>query len=459
MRTKILSLALIALLLAGCGAIGGPTPTALPTVVLAGGGGSGTPQPTAQAHLPGGSVTASGHIQPAEQTTLAFAGAGRVISLTVAAGDSVQAGQVLAVLSGGDGLAAAVQSANLSVLNAQQALKDLQDSAQVATSQAQLAVAQAQAALTKAQKDLRNTQNPAGQSLQDAVDKARLALNTAQNNDQLATVSPDAQALVQATTQVNLTFSVYQNLQAKWDAGDHGDALYKALQAAHSAYQDALDKQTQLQLRIQTDKANLDQTVKDAQKDYNDAVNNQNAALKGPDADKLAVAQGNLAVATAALARAQAQYATVQAGPDPERLAADQQALATAQAQLAAARSALDDLVLKASIAGTVTTLNIHAGEWVLPGQPVLVLTDLAHLQVQTTDLSERDVPQVAVGQPVAVLVKALNQTLPGQVTEIALLADTLGGDVVYKTTIELTNRPSGLRAGMSVDVTFGVNP
>ena len=106
-----------------------------------------------------------------------------------------------------------------------------------------------------------------------------------------------------------------------------------------------------------------------------------------------------------------------------------------------------------------MTNLTIHSGEWVTPGEPVVVLTDLAHLRVETTDLSERDLPQVAVGQPVAVMVKALNQSLPGHVTEIAPLADTLGGDVVYKTTIELSTQPAGLRAGMSVDVQFGAAP
>ena len=119
----------------------------------------------------------------------------------------------------------------------------------------------------------------------------------------------------------------------------------------------------------------------------------------------------------------------------------------------------MGDLDLKASINGTVTDLRIHNGEWVTPGQPVVVISDLAHLRVETTDLSERDLPQVAVGQPVAVLVKALNQSVPGQVSEIAPLADTLGGDVVYKTTIELSKPLSGLRAGMSVDVQFGISP
>jgi multidrug resistance efflux pump len=390
---------------------------------------------------------------------LAFATAGKVVTLTLAAGDTVQAGQVLATLAGGDRLAAAVEAANLDVLNAQHAIKDLQDSAAMATSQAQLAVAQAQTALTKANKDLRNVQNPAGQSLQDAVDKAKLALNTAQNNALLSTVNADAQALVQATAQVNILFSKYQNLQAKWDAGDHSDTLHTALLNAQSAYQSALDIKTQLELRIQTDKANGDQSVKDARKAYDDAVSNQAGALRGPDADRLAVAQGNLAVAQAALAQAQARYAALKAGPDPDGLADAQQRLVTAQAQLAAAKSALGDLDLRASISGTVTDLRIHNGEWVTPGQLVVVISDLAHLRVETSDLSERDVPQVSIGQSVSVLVKALNQNVAGRVTEIAPLADTLGGDVVYKTTIELATPPAGLRAGMSVDVRFGTSP
>jgi len=37
-------------------------------------------------------------------------------------------------------------------------------------------------------------------------------------------------------------------------------------------------------------------------------------------------------------------------------------------------------------------------------------------------------------------------------------VADTLGGDVVYKTTIELDDPPEGLLAGMSVDVEYEVS-
>jgi macrolide-specific efflux system membrane fusion protein len=88
-----------------------------------------------------------------------------------------------------------------------------------------------------------------------------------------------------------------------------------------------------------------------------------------------------------------------------------------------------------------------------------LTLADLSHLQVETTDLSERNVPQVSVGQRANVFIKALGQNVNGQVKEISPLADTLGGDVVYKTIISLDSLPEGIRVGMSVDVSFGGTP
>ena len=57
-----------------------------------------------------------------------------------------------------------------------------------------------------------------------------------------------------------------------------------------------------------------------------------------------------------------------------------------------------------------------------------------------------------------SVRIKALNQSVKGKVSTISPLANTLGGDVVYKTTIDLDEPLAGLRAGMSVDVEFGVS-
>ena len=98
-------------------------------------------------------------------------------------------------------------------------------------------------------------------------------------------------------------------------------------------------------------------------------------------------------------------------------------------------------------------TLQINPGEMVTLGQIVLALADLSRLQGETTDLSEKDVSRVAVGDPATVFVTALGKEIKGRVLRIAPRATKVGGDVVYTVVIELDEQPAGLRWGMSVDV------
>lgn len=128
--------------------------------------------------------------------------------------------------------------------------------------------------------------------------------------------------------------------------------------------------------------------------------------------------------------------------------------LERAQALLDSAKAALESQsALVAPFDGTIVSLDVAAGETVVPGRVVVTTGDLSKFQVKTTDLSERDVPRVKVGQKVSVAIEALGETFTGKVTEIALVSSTLGGDVVYTVTIELDKQPEGLRWGMSADV------
>ena len=81
------------------------------------------------------------------------------------------------------------------------------------------------------------------------------------------------------------------------------------------------------------------------------------------------------------------------------------------------------------------------------------MIGDLSNFRVETTDLSERDITGVNVGQTASVTVKALNQTFTGKVVDVARVSTTVGGDVVYKVTIALDSQPQGLRWGMTTDV------
>jgi multidrug resistance efflux pump len=163
-------------------------------------------------------------------------------------------------------------------------------------------------------------------------------------------------------------------------------------------------------------------------------------------------------VARAELQAALEDFELWNEGPNPAELALAEKRLANAQAAADATRAELNNLELRAPFDGVIAELNVHPGEWVTQGEAVVEVADLAHLRVETSDLSERDIPHIAEGRTVTVFIEALGEEVAGRVSEIAPLADTLGGDVVYRTTIDLDSMPSGLRAGMSVEVHFNAD-
>ena len=162
---------------------------------------------------------------------------------------------------------------------------------------------------------------------------------------------------------------------------------------------------------------------------------------------------GQIAEAEAQVQSAQAELDLLTAGTRAETVMAAAAAVAEAEANLARSEANLAGSQLHAPFAGTVTALEVSPGELVQSGQIVLTLADLSRMQVETTDLSERDVVRVAVGQPVLVLIEALQLELAGRVARIAPQATIIGGDVVYTVLVDLDEQPPNLRWGMSADV------
>ena len=126
-----------------------------------------------------------------------------------------------------------------------------------------------------------------------------------------------------------------------------------------------------------------------------------------------------------------------------------------AQAILDSAKATLAEATLTAPFNGTIAEVDLSPAETVVPGQIVMVMGDLTKFQIETTDLSERDAPNVKVGQTAAVSIAALNKQFTGKVSDMARISTTVGGDVVYKATIQLDTQPQGLLWGMTTDVTI----
>ena len=127
------------------------------------------------------------------------------------------------------------------------------------------------------------------------------------------------------------------------------------------------------------------------------------------------------------------------------------------KAQWDSALANLAQAVLSAPFDGTVVDIAVVPGEAAQANQVVLTLADLNRLQIVTTDLSERDIARVKVGQSVNVYVEALDATIAGKIIRISPIAETVGGDVTFPVTIQLDEQPDGLLWGMSAEVEIAV--
>jgi len=352
----------------------------------------GSPSTTGPAE--GAQVTASGHVVAAQEVQLAFPVAGIVEAVNASPGDPVRVGQLLLQLDG--------TTAQLEVDQAQRTLREMTSEAALAA--ADQAVATAQQEQDKAQKKVNGLTYP--RATEAFIENLKAQITLARKE------------LADATRAFNHVEDLADN--------DPGKA--------------------RAQVRMSTAQINL-----------NKLVGNYNWYTGQPSEIDVALTYANLEAANEAVQEAQWFAAALRGEPLPAEASGAQLAeLESARGALTAAQARLDSTRLLSPIAGEVVTLDILPGEFATPGQVVVVVSDVQHLRVETDDLSERDVAAIEVGQPATIFIDALGQEATGTVLAISAVADILGGDVVYKTTILLESTPAGLRAGMSAEVRFG---
>jgi multidrug resistance efflux pump len=187
-----------------------------------------------------------------------------------------------------------------------------------------------------------------------------------------------------------------------------------------------------------------DHTRKDLKKKLDVAQADYNSAVKRLQYET------DLAVAQAKLAKALKDYATWKDGPDPDEVKLAQVRLENAQAALAAAEAQLQDLELRAPFAGTISDIYVRKGEWVTPGQPILLIADLTGLHVETTDLNEIDAARVKVSNPVTLTFDALPGVQVKGTIESVSPKSSEGSGVNYTVVIKMDELPALLRWGMT---------
>ncbi len=386
--------------------------------------------PTALPPVQDFAVIAEGRLVPNESVQLAFVSGGQVDEILVTEGDEVQAGEVIARLGDREALEANLAAAELEALAA-----DLELTA------ANLELLNAQ----KAYDDLyENWPDMAIQAEQNLTD-ARQAAHDAERNLGYKTGTADQLDIDVAWSQVVLAEKALDDAEEKFEpyANKPEDNL------ARASYQAKLAQ---------------------AQKAYDRAVSHYNA-LKDPAGDfEISQAEASHSVAQARLAQAQKDYDELLDGPDPDdvtlaeaqiqaaeaRISTAEGRANTAQVNIQAAQAALDNLDLVAPFAGTIVDLNLILGEQVAPGNPVATLVDFSKWYVETDNLTEIEVVDVAVGQKVSIVPDALPEvTLTGTVDSIDDFFVEKRGDVTYTGRVLIDEIDPRMRWGMTVVVTF----
>lgn len=382
---RLIALAVVAsLLLTGCDAI---RPASAQTA---------TPAPATTAKESAGPIV-EGRLTPRDSAHLFFAASGPVAEILVEEGDQVAKGAVLARLGEREAFEAAVAAAQLEQAAAQQALNDLNETADLAYSQALMNLAAARQADTLARQKLADLDT---EDFQDDIDDARKEV-----------------------------------ADAKDDLDDAQEEFDK--------YKD-LDKDN-------TNRKRAEDKLQDAQDDYDQAVRDLEVLL-----NTLEQAQAAVQASQAQLEDAQRQVEKRQNGPDPDDLALAEKRLQNAQTQLAAAQAALDKLELTAPFSGTIVKVDISQGERAVPNQPVILLADFSAWYVDTSDLTEKEVVQIALGQSAVIVPDALpSLELTAQVESISDAFIEKAGDVTYTVRLLLQDPDSRLRWGMTVEVRF----
>jgi len=343
-------------------------------------------------------VTAEGWLMPVRYSTLGFLTAGELEEILVREGQEVHQGEVLARLGERESLEATLSQALLEQLSAQEALSDLNDNGDILRTQSVMALKAAERALLDAQNALDHLDTP---EFQEELDDLNEAIQ---------------------------------------DASDELDDARENL----AEYLD-LDPDN-------TTRKNAQEEYDDAELAYLDALYERDTWLNQLDQAKVAVE-----VAQAQLDDAQRASDAYQNGPDPDDLALAQARLDNAKAQVAAVQVALANMELLAPYDATVLEVSeIEPGERFAPGTMLVILADTTDWIVETRDLTELDVVEVAVGQRVSVTPDALPELeLSGVVESIDQVFTERSGDITYTVHIRLDEVDPLLRWGMTVTVTF----
>jgi multidrug efflux pump subunit AcrA (membrane-fusion protein) len=139
---------------------------------------------------------------------------------------------------------------------------------------------------------------------------------------------------------------------------------------------------------------------------------------------------------------------------------ADAAALTAAKAALHSAKLALRNATLRATITGTVTSVNLTVGQQVTPAggnssDSSQVVVQSASTFIVNATVDDTEINQVKRGQSVSVTPDGATFPVNGAVTSVSTVPSSQSGVVSFPITVRLAGHPSGVYAGSSATLSI----
>jgi multidrug efflux pump subunit AcrA (membrane-fusion protein) len=164
------------------------------------------------------------------------------------------------------------------------------------------------------------------------------------------------------------------------------------------------------------------------------------------------VSDSSIAVARQELQLAKASAINTNAPARSEAIVRANANITEAQARLARADSGLNDNILTAPFSGTVTDIDILAGETV-GVEPIVTIVAPDAFEV-IARVPEIDIGKLAINQRVEMVFDAKSdEVITGKITFISLQATEINGVAYYEATILPDQVPPWIRNGLNADI------
>ena len=372
-------------------------------------------------------VSVTGNVQPLADVDLAFERGGRVISLSVAVGSKVYAGQYLASVSNADLIASLDQAkANLKKVTA--GLGDSADQTALNFTQAKTSLADTiRDSYTKADDALRNK---IYSLFNDPVKyNARLAFTTdtflqediEDGKDDISD-SLDAWYRILIKTDISLTLETNYNI-AKTNLVSLKSLLDKCAEAVNSLDPTSAGvTQTQIdtwKLNISTARTNVNTAIDTLVNSFN-SYNSADLALK---------ISGNTTLA-------------------------EEASIEQAEAGVASAEAELAKSIIRAPITGVITNLDVKLGEIISANKNIISIISYGDYQVESF-IPEADISKIKIGDKAKTTLDAYgeNTLFETEIIKIDPAATVIDGVPTYKVTLSFVTQDERIKSGMTANL------